>query len=283
MKFHANAALSWSGRRLLAERVLVEGWTVTATAEAAGVGVRCVRKWVAASASRATRVCSIVRRLPPGRQPHSERAGRGDRAVAAAADDGRRDRRDVGDAALDRFGGTDASGLGRLAAGSARAGKSLREAASGRARPHRREEARPDRRAGSAPRQRDRRSTRTARISAGNTSTSRSTTRADSSMSRCSKTSGLPPRSASSAARSRSSPLRIHVERLMTDNGNAYRSAIHALACKALGIKHLRTRPYRPAPTGKPVYQGWGAVRLDGVAACSRRFDSGIRHVEDAL
>jgi transposase InsO family protein len=35
----------------------------------------------------------------------------------------------------------------------------------------------------------------------------------------------------------------IRVERLMTDNGNAYRSAIHALACKALGIKHLRTRP----------------------------------------
>jgi hypothetical protein len=35
----------------------------------------------------------------------------------------------------------------------------------------------------------------------------------------------------------------IRVERLMTDNGNAYRSTIHALACKALGIKHLRTQP----------------------------------------
>jgi transposase InsO family protein len=43
----------------------------------------------------------------------------------------------------------------------------------------------------------------------------------------------------------------IRVERLMTDNGNAYRSAIHALACKALGIKHLRTRPYRPQTNGK--------------------------------
>jgi transposase InsO family protein len=43
----------------------------------------------------------------------------------------------------------------------------------------------------------------------------------------------------------------IRVERLMTDNGNAYRSAIHALACKALGIKHLRTRPYRPRTNGK--------------------------------
>jgi len=45
--------------------------------------------------------------------------------------------------------------------------------------------------------------------------------------------------------------LGIRVERLMTDNGNAYRSAIHALACKALGIKHLRTRPYRPRTNGK--------------------------------
>ena len=43
----------------------------------------------------------------------------------------------------------------------------------------------------------------------------------------------------------------IRVERLMTDNGNAYRSAIHALACKALRIKHLRTRPYPPRTNGK--------------------------------
>ena len=46
MRLHANAALSWSGRRLLAERVLVEGWTLRAAAEAAGVSVRCARKWV---------------------------------------------------------------------------------------------------------------------------------------------------------------------------------------------------------------------------------------------
>src|SRR5215510_15405839 len=46
MKLHANAALSWSGRRLLCERVLGEGWTVTAAAAAAGVSMRCARKWV---------------------------------------------------------------------------------------------------------------------------------------------------------------------------------------------------------------------------------------------
>ncbi len=38
----------------------------------------------------------------------------------------------------------------------------------------------------------------------------------------------------------------ITVEQLLTDNGNPYRSAIHAIACRALAIKHLRTRPYRP-------------------------------------
>jgi transposase InsO family protein len=43
----------------------------------------------------------------------------------------------------------------------------------------------------------------------------------------------------------------VRIERLMTDNGSAYRATIHALACKTLGIKHLRTRPYRPRTNGK--------------------------------
>jgi transposase len=46
MKLHGNAALSWSGRRRLALRVVGDGWTVVAAAEAAGVSVRCARKWV---------------------------------------------------------------------------------------------------------------------------------------------------------------------------------------------------------------------------------------------
>src|SRR3954452_1850265 len=46
MDLHANAALSWSGRRELARRVVEEGWTLSAAAEAAGVSVRCARKWV---------------------------------------------------------------------------------------------------------------------------------------------------------------------------------------------------------------------------------------------
>jgi transposase InsO family protein len=63
----------------------------------------------------------------------------------------------------------------------------------------------------------------------------------------------------------------ITVERVMTDNGSAYRSTIHALACRALGIRHLRTRAYRPQTNGKAerfirtMLGGWayGAIYRD--------------------
>jgi transposase InsO family protein len=43
----------------------------------------------------------------------------------------------------------------------------------------------------------------------------------------------------------------MQVLELLTDNGSAYRSAVHAIACRALGIRHLRTRPRRPQTNGK--------------------------------
>jgi len=43
----------------------------------------------------------------------------------------------------------------------------------------------------------------------------------------------------------------IQVERVLTDNGSAYLSTLHALACRTLGIRHLRTRPRRPQTNGK--------------------------------
>jgi transposase InsO family protein len=55
----------------------------------------------------------------------------------------------------------------------------------------------------------------------------------------------------------------ITVERLITDNGSAYRSTVHAIACRALGIRHLRTRPYRPQTNGnaerfiRTLLAGW--------------------------
>jgi len=43
----------------------------------------------------------------------------------------------------------------------------------------------------------------------------------------------------------------IRVERVLTDNGARYRAITHALACRRLKLKHLRTRPYRPQTNGK--------------------------------
>ena len=43
----------------------------------------------------------------------------------------------------------------------------------------------------------------------------------------------------------------ITVQRVMTDNGGGYRSHVHAAAVADLGIRHLRTRPYRPRTNGK--------------------------------
>jgi transposase InsO family protein len=42
----------------------------------------------------------------------------------------------------------------------------------------------------------------------------------------------------------------IRVERVLTDNGSPYRSAAHAIACRALAIRHLRTRPRHPQTNG---------------------------------
>ena len=65
----------------------------------------------------------------------------------------------------------------------------------------------------------------------------------------------------------------VKVERLMTDNGSAYRSTLHAIACRALKIKHIRTRPYRPRTNGKAerfirtLLAGWayGAIYASSV------------------
>jgi transposase InsO family protein len=63
----------------------------------------------------------------------------------------------------------------------------------------------------------------------------------------------------------------ISVQRVITDNGAPYRSTVHAIACRTLGIRHLRTRPYRPQTNGKAerfirtLLGGWayGAIYRD--------------------
>jgi transposase InsO family protein len=72
-------------------------------------------------------------------------------------------------------------------------------------------------------------------------------------------------------AREHFSSYGITIERLITDNGSAYRSTVHAIACRLLGIRHLRTRPYRPQTNGKAerfirtLLGGWayGAIYRD--------------------
>ncbi len=65
----------------------------------------------------------------------------------------------------------------------------------------------------------------------------------------------------------------VTVERVMTDNGSPYVSAVHAAACRELGIRHLRTQPYRPRTNGKAerfiqtMLREWAYGRLYGSSA----------------
>jgi transposase InsO family protein len=65
----------------------------------------------------------------------------------------------------------------------------------------------------------------------------------------------------------------IQVERVMTDNGNPYRSKAHVLACQRLGVRHLRTEPYTPRTNGKAerfiqtLINGWAYGAIYGSSA----------------
>ena len=62
----------------------------------------------------------------------------------------------------------------------------------------------------------------------------------------------------------------ITTQRILSDNGAAYRSGLWRDACAELGIKHSRTRPYRPQTNGKverfhrTLSDGWGYARCYG-------------------
>jgi transposase InsO family protein len=69
----------------------------------------------------------------------------------------------------------------------------------------------------------------------------------------------------------------VSVERVMTDNGSPYVSAVHAEACRELGLRHLRTRPYRPRTNGKAerfiqtLLREWAYFQLYGGSEERRR------------
>lgn len=65
----------------------------------------------------------------------------------------------------------------------------------------------------------------------------------------------------------------ITVRAVMTDNGPAYTAIVHGIACRALGLKHRRTRPYRPRTNGKAerfirtMLGGWAYGQIYGSSA----------------
>ena len=68
------------------------------------------------------------------------------------------------------------------------------------------------------------------------------------------------------------------VQQLLADNGSAYPSLVHAIVCRTLGIRHLRTRPYRPQTNGKACERfirtllgGWGHGAIFATAKGAQR------------
>ena len=280
MRLHGNAALSWQGRRRLARRVVVEGWTLRAAAEAAGVSVRCARRWAGryraegdqglldrSSAPRRVanrtpedRVAAIValRQLRMTAAEIAETLGMALSTVSVILK-----RQGIG--RLGRIGleppvryersrpgelvHLDVKKLGRIDGG---AGKRWSDGVRQHYNPRKRDAAGVDRK----------------------TVGWEYVHVAVDDYSRLAFVEVLPDEKASTAAgflRRAVAYYRRHgilVERILTDNGSCYRASLHALACRALAIRHLRTRPYRPQTNGKAerfirtLLHGWahGAI-----------------------
>jgi transposase InsO family protein len=257
MKLHANAALSLNRRRRLCERVVVEQWTVTKAAEAAEVSVRTARKWV--RRYRAEGEAGLVDRpSTPLRQPTRT----GEERVQAIA-------------ALRRVRLTGAQIAEALSMPLSTVSGILTRIGLGKL--SRLEPPEP-------PNRYERRHPgelihvdvkKLGRIQggAGHRVTGRKHTHTHSDgkrhvgweyvhvciddATRLAYVEVLTDEKATTAIGFLRRALAfyaahgIHVERLMTDNGPAYVSLAHTLACRALGLRHIRTRPYRPRTNGK--------------------------------
>ena len=247
------------GRRFLAQRVVVDGWTLAAAAEAAGVSVRCARKWVGRYRlegelglnDRSSAPRRVANRTAPDRV---EAIAKLRRLRFTAAEIAER----LGMALSTVSGILTRIGMGRLGR-------------LGLEQPVRYERSRPGelvhvdvKKLGRVRRVGHRISG--SRASQGKT---RSEGRrrgiagweyvhiAVDDYSRLAYAEVLPDEKATTAAgflRRAVDFYRRHgisVDAVLSDNGSAYRSTVHALACRALGIRHLRTRPYRPQTNGK--------------------------------
>jgi len=285
MKLHGNAALSRIGRRRVVERVVVEGWSLRSAAEAAGISVRCARKWVAryrlegesgladrSSAPRrvwnrtpAQRVEAILalRRLRFTAAEIAEllgmalstvsaillRSGMGKLGRLGLEQPRRYERGRPGELVH-----IDVKKLGRIKGG---AGKRVR----GGIRQH--YNATFTDRAG-----RRRRTVGWEYVHVAVDDHSRLAYAEVLTDEKAATAIGFLRRAIAFYER-----YGIRVERVLTDNGAAYRSTIHALACRALGIGHLRTRPHRPQTNGKAerfirtLLAGWAYGAIYGSSA----------------
>ncbi len=261
MKLHRNAALSWGGRRL-AGRVVDQHWTVAAAAEAAGVSVRCARKWVGryrlegelGLGDRSSAPKCVANRTAPERVEAIAKLRRLGFTAAEIAET-------LGMALSTVSGILTRSGMGRL-------GRLGLEPAVGyeRSRPGEllhidvKKLGRIQGGAGWRVRGGPQHSNPTFTDAAGNI---RRTVGweyvhiAIDDYSRLAYAEVLSDEKGLTVAGFLARALAfyqrhgIRIEALLTDNGAGYRSTAHAHACRRLGIKHLRTRPYRPQTNGK--------------------------------
>jgi transposase InsO family protein len=264
MKVHANAPLSPIGRRRVVDRVVVEGWSVAAAAEAAGVTERTVYRWLARFRRHGQRGL-VDRPSVPGRIPHKTPAERVSAicrlrqlrwtatrisielsmplstvsAVLRREGLGKRSRLEPV-APICRYERSrpgelihvDVKKLGRIVGGP---GKRIIGRVAART-PLRKTDAAGVRRGVSG--------WEAVHVAVDD-------------YSRLAYVEVLPDEKADTAigflrrAVTFFASHGIRVERVMTDNGSPYISTAHAVACRQLAIRHLRTRAYRPQTNGK--------------------------------
>jgi transposase InsO family protein len=262
MRLHRNAALSWNGRRLLAERVVVQGWTAAAAAAAAGVSVRCARKWVGRYLlegegglyDRSSAPHRVANRTPPERVSAIVALRRLRMTAAEIAETLAMPLSTVsavltrsGIGRLGRIGlepayryersrpgelvHIDVKKLGRIRSPGKRVGFRLTNAG----RPRRRDA-----------HGHDRGTTGWEYVHVAVDDHSRLAYAEVLDDEKAVTAIGFLRRALAFFAR-----YGIQVDRILTDNGSAYIAIAHAVACRTLGIHHLRTRPRRPQTNGK--------------------------------
>jgi transposase InsO family protein len=77
--------------------------------------------------------------------------------------------------------------------------------------------------------------------------------------------------------------LGVTVRRVMTDNGSAYKSRLFRKILRLLGIKHVRTRPYTPRTNGKAERFIQTALREWAYAAAYNTSDQRAQHLPSFL